>query len=99
MPDVIQEALQTAISGFIAVAVLFVIAVLRQYIEKLKDERLRNLLWGLVEAAEQIYDAGEGAAKYEYVVREAQKQGQSLHRADVEAVVHSLNYQKEVISK
>ena len=74
-----------------AVVVAFVCQLLRQYIQRIADQRLREFLEQVVRAAEQIYGTGEGAAKYEYAVRQAQQRGVNATRADIEAAVYNLN--------
>ena len=41
----------------------------------------------LVFAAEQLYGAGEGSAKFDYVVAELEKRGFTADRAAIEAIV------------
>jgi len=77
--------------GVITLIVGFMCSLMRLYIQQIKDERLRQFLQRLVEAAEQIYGSGQGAAKYEYVVRQAQRQGHQPTRADIEAAVFRTN--------
>ena len=80
--------------GVVTLIVGFLCSLVRLYIQQIQDERLRRFLQRLVEAAEQIYGAGEGAAKYEYVVRQAQQQGHHITRADIEAAVYEINPMK-----
>ena len=80
--------------GVSTLIIAFVCELVRHYIRRIKDERLRELLERLVNAAEQIYGSGEGAAKYEYVVRQAQQRGYNITRADVEAAVYDINSEK-----
>ena len=80
--------------GISTIVVGFICQLVRQYIQRIKDERLREFLERLVNAAEQIYGSGEGAAKYEYVVRQAQQRGYPVSRADVEAAVYQINSAK-----
>ncbi len=77
--------------GVVTLIVGFLCSLVRLYIQQIKDERLRQFLQRLVEAAEQIYGAGQGAAKYEYVVRQAQRQGHPVNRTDIEAAVFRTN--------
>ncbi len=77
--------------GVVTIIVGFLCSLVRLYIQQIKDERLRQFLQRLVEAAEQIYGSGQGPAKYEYVVRQAQRQGQQVSRADIEAAVFRTN--------
>jgi len=77
--------------GVITLIVGFLCSLVRLYIQQIQDERLRRFLQRLVEAAEQIYGSGQGAAKYEYVVRQAQRQGHRPTRSDIEAAVFRTN--------
>ena len=77
--------------GVVTLIVGFLCSLVRLYIQQIQDERLRQFLQRLVEAAEQIYGPGQGAAKYEYVVRQAQRQGQRVTRSDIEAAVFRTN--------
>lgn len=64
----------------------------RHYIQRIKDERLRQLLLELVQAAEQIYGPGTGSAKRRYVLQQARQRGYpDVTRQQVEAAVHELN--------
>ena len=81
--------------GVVTLIVGFLCSLVRLYIQQIQDERLRQFLQQLVEAAEQIYGPGQGAAKYEYVVRQAQRQGHQATRADIEAAVFRTNTEKK----
>ena len=45
----------------------------------------------LVYAAEQLYGAGKGSAKYEYVEEELRSRGLELDTAAIEATVREMN--------
>ena len=77
--------------GVMTLIIGFLCNLVRLYIQQIRDVRLRRFLQQLVEAAEQIYGPGQGAAKYEYVVRQAQRQGHPVNRADIEAAVFRTN--------
>ena len=77
--------------GVVTIIAGFLCSLVRLYIQQIKDERLRRFLQQLVEAAEQIYGPGQGAAKYEYVVRQTQRHGHQVTRADIEAAVFRTN--------
>ena len=77
--------------GVVTLIVGFLCSLVRLYIQQIQDERLRRFLQRLVEAAEQIYGPEQGAAKYEYVVRQARRQGQRVSRSDIEAAVFRTN--------
>ena len=66
--DILREWFTSAIlPGVTTVLVGFLTALAAQYIAKIRDERLRDLLLALVAAAEQIYGAGKGTEKKAYV--------------------------------
>ena len=73
-----------------AVAIAYLAALLKEHRSKITDERLRAFIDKFVEAAEQIYGAGQGAAKYDFVIRQIEREGLSAGRTDVEAAVHNL---------
>jgi len=75
--------------GSLIAAALF--AVLRRYIKRLDDARLRRILLDLVTAAEQIFGPGRGAEKLEYVEEKLREQGlEGADRSEVEAAVYKL---------
>ena len=66
-------------------------ALAAKYIQRLKDQRLRELLLALVKAAEQIYGAGTGDLKRDYVLQQARVQGLSgINSAKLEAAVYEM---------
>jgi hypothetical protein len=65
--------------------------VAKQLTGKIKDERLRTLILELVMAAEQIYGAGNGEAKKDYVAKEAKARGICFGRAELEAAVREMD--------
>ena len=69
----------------------YAFVLLRERIQQVKDERLRLFLTQLVEAAEQIYGAKEGAKKLGYVQGIAEAKGLHLSRAAIESAVFKLN--------
>jgi len=73
-----------------------VIALLREYASRVRDERLRAILTALVEAAEQIYGPGNGDAKRRYVRERMKQKGLTeLGREDLEAAVYGLQAKPE----
>lgn len=67
------------------------LALVRQYINRLEDERLRQLLLELVRAAEQIYGPGAGAQKRAYVTSKLGEYGyRGVDRNRLEAAVYEL---------
>lgn len=96
--DRIQMILQGLIlPGAGALLVGFLAALARQYIERIKDERLRALLLALVKAAEQIYGPGQGAAKRDYVLQQARLRGvNKVYSAELEAAVWEMKRESVV---
>lgn len=85
----LQEVLLPGLSSLLVAAVL---ALVRRYINRLEDERLRQLLLELVAAAEQIYGPGRGAEKRRYVIEKLREQGLGgVERDRIEAAVYRLN--------
>ncbi len=79
--------------GALVAAVVFALA--RKYIQRIDDERLRELLLELVRAAEQIYGSGRGAEKRRYVAEKLRQLGlERVPREKVEAAVHQVNGEK-----
>lgn len=88
----------SAIAQFLlAVAALavttFLIPYLRQKLGAQKAEQVEDLIWQLVQAAEQIFGPGAGAQKKAYVVQQLEAQGidAAAHDADIEAAVLQVN--------
>ena len=84
----------SAIAQFLlAVAALavttFLIPYLRQKLGAQKAEQVEDLIWQLVQAAEQIFGPDAGAQKKAYVVQQLEAQGidAAAHDADIEAAV------------
>jgi hypothetical protein len=66
------------------------VSLAREYAKRLRNERLREVLLALVQAAEQIYGAGKGEAKRRYVRDKMKEKGLAVAREDVEAAVFNL---------
>jgi len=82
---------QVLLPGLSALLVAAVLALVRQYINRLKDERLRQLLLELVQAAEQIYGPGRGAEKRRYVIDKLRESWVGdVGREQIEAMVYEL---------
>jgi hypothetical protein len=85
----LRELVLPGLGALIAAAVF---ALLRRYIGRIDDERLRQLLLELVRAAEQIYGPGRGAAKLRYVIEKLGQLGlKDVSRDKVEAAVYEVN--------
>jgi len=91
--DIVGEWLrQILLPGLSAVVAAAVFALLRRYIQRIDDERLRQLLLELVAAAEQIYGPGRGSEKRQFVMAQLRLQGLgNVPRHAVEAAVYDLN--------
>ncbi|MGI5820115.1 MAG: hypothetical protein ACOX9R_18675 [Armatimonadota bacterium] len=77
--------------GFSTLLIAAGLGLVRQYVQRLKDERLRQLLLELVLAAEQIYGPGNGEAKRSYVMERLSENGYAnVAREQVEAMVFGL---------
>ena len=85
LKDLLLPGVGVLLTGFLA-------NLARQYIRRIKDQRLRQLLLELVKAAEQLYGPGKGTAKRRYVLQQAQRRGYPhVTRQEVETAVHDLN--------
>ncbi len=83
---------QVLLPGLSTLLVGVVLALVRRYINRLDDERLRRLLLELVQAAEQIYGPGRGAEKRRYVIEKLRERGIGrVDREQLEAVVYEMN--------
>ena len=91
--DIVGEWLrQVLLPGMSTIVIAALFALLRRYIQRIDDERLRQLLLELVEAAEQIYGSGRGAEKRQFVMEQLRLQGLgNVPRHAVEAAVYDLN--------
>ncbi len=82
---------QVLLPGLSALLVAAVLALVRRYINRLDDERLRRLLLELVRAAEQIYGPGRGAEKRRFVMDRLRESGAgAVEREQIEAMVYEL---------
>jgi len=91
----LTECLQgVVLPGLGALVAAIVCAALRRYIQRIDDERLRELLLELVRAAEQIYGSGRGADKRRYVQEKLRQMGlERVSRDKLEAAVHRISEQ------
>lgn len=80
--------------AIISLAVALVTYKLIPWIKARTDEKQQNLLQAtvkiLVFAAEQMYGAGKGEEKLDYVIKELEKRGFTADRAAIEAAVRQL---------
>ncbi|MBR7188374.1 MAG: holin [Clostridia bacterium] len=73
---------------------LRVIPWLKARTNRQQQEYLLSTIRILVYAAEQIYGAGRGSTKYQYVKDELDKRGLSVDAAAIEATVREMNLLK-----
>jgi len=90
--DMVKEWLvQVVVPGLGAALLMALIALVRQYASQMKDERVRQVLMALVQAAEQLYGAGKGEAKRRFVREKMKQKGLAdLGREELEAAVYQL---------
>lgn len=80
------------VPGLAGVLVVALTGVVREWVGRLKDERVRGVLMTLVEAAEQLYGPGKGEAKRRFVREKLRQKGlQQVSREELEAAVYRLN--------
>jgi len=83
---------ELALPGLGTLLMAAALALVRRYINRLDDERLRQLLLELVRAAEQIYGPGAGAQKRAYVTSKLSDYGYGeVDRDQLEAAVYALS--------
>ena len=88
MPDIL-EWLRPLLEGMGTILFAFLIALARQWIKKIADERLRDTLGDMVSAAEQLHQGPlSGAAKKAYVLDAAAVAGLKPTDTQVEAAVY-----------
>jgi len=91
MPQWLDYVQALSIPGVSGLLLVLAFQVATHYIGKIRDERLRALLYELVKAAEQIYGAGNGPAKLRYVEEQATRRGLGgVTRDAIEASVWDL---------
>lgn len=92
MAEMVKEWLvQVVVPGLGAALLVAVISFVRQYAAQLKDEKMRQALLALVQAAEQLYGAGKGEAKRRFVREKMKQKGlDDLGREELEAAVYKL---------
>ncbi|MFP4250214.1 MAG: hypothetical protein ACLFU7_11185 [Armatimonadota bacterium] len=93
MMEIIGGWLQDVLlPGFSTLLIAAGLALVRHYVQRLKDEKLRQLLLELVKSAEQIYGSGNGEAKRLYVTEKLKQKGYpNVDRDAVEAMVYGLD--------
>jgi hypothetical protein len=88
----IEAILQAIMVPGMSSLLLGVLATLAMnYVQLIKDARLRQFVTDLVQAAEQVYGSGTGSQKMAYVVQQAQALGvKGVTPAHVEAAVYGV---------
>ncbi len=82
------EALsENALAVLWALTLVYLVPYIKAKVESIKDSRVRQIVSTLVEAAEQKFVSGTGAAKYQWVIEQASRRGLKIDEADVEAAV------------
>ena len=82
---------EVVMPGLSTLVLTVIFALLRRYLGKLDDERLRQLLLELVRAAEQIYGPGAGAQKRGFVMEKLREYGYTdVELEKLEAAVYEL---------
>lgn len=82
---------EAVVPGLVGVLALALTGMVREWVARLRDERLRALLTTLVEAAEQLYGPGKGEAKRRFVRERLRQKGlQQVSREELEAAVYRL---------
>ena len=73
--------------------VIFLVPFLREKLGAERAQQLENLIWQAVQAAEQLFGAGNGAEKKAYVVEYLEARGVDAEAvdADIEAAVLEVN--------
>jgi len=90
VPPDVQTLIDALLKGLQGLALVFVIALVRHYIAKIKDERLRALVEALVRWAEQVFEPEEGSHKLQAVEHALSERGFPVSRREIEAAVNKL---------
>ena len=86
----------TVIPGVGAALFVALLGLAREWIRGLKDQRMRQALSVLVEAAEQIYGPGKGETKRRFVRDRLKQKGlPQVGREELESAVYSLSRKAE----
>ena len=86
-----QWLMGTVVPGLGAVLLVAATGLVREWCQRLKDERVRGVVEALVAAAEQLYGPGKGEAKRRFVRERLKQQGlQMVGREAIEAAVFGL---------
>jgi len=89
--EAVEPAALTVASALIIALLGYALAWAKAQLARLQNDRLRELVGKLVQAAEQKLGADQGKAKYRWVARELAERGILVDPADIEAEVYWLN--------
>ena len=87
----VQPYLATLVAGLVIWAAGLGIAYLKARVAAMDQDAFRAVLTMLVQAAEQKYNAGAGAAKFAWVAAELERRGYEVDEALLEAEVYWLS--------
>ena len=87
----VQPTVVSLAAGLIIVLAGWLIALVKGKLAEVKNAALRELVTSLVLAAEQKYNAGEGKAKFTWVVAQLEARGFDPNEALIEAEVYWLS--------
>lgn len=93
MKEIVEELLRGTVAPMLlSAASVTGMLLVREVLKRIRDDRLREVLLMLVEAAEQVYGPGQGSAKRRYVRERLRAQGLGhVPREAVEAAVYELH--------
>lgn len=80
---------EVVVPGLGSLALYAAFQLARVYIDRIRNEQVREVLRELVRAAEQKYGAGAGEQKLNYVVEQADLRGLPVDEASIEAMVNT----------
>jgi|GEM_PF-4358169 len=87
-----EQILGFVISALASLVLWYAARGLRRWAGHVADRQLRARLLALAKAAEQVYGAGTGDYKRDFVLSQAQEAGLKVKRADLESVVWDLKH-------
>lgn len=87
-------AIGTVVGALIIALAGYLIALVKAKTKAIDNELLQGLIERLVAAAEQMFGAGNGKDKYEWVADQLRERGLEVDPADIEALVYWLNQER-----
>ena len=90
VPPEVQTLIDALLKGLQGLALVFVIALVRHYIAKIRDERLRALVEALVRWAEQVFPPERAGQKQQAVADALRTARQPVDEKLIEAAVNKL---------